>query len=613
MTAWTQAGTAATVESRRTSLRSLLLDWRTTFGFGALETIITGVYVVVVAIAIRFHEPWSDEAQAWVIARDNSVWQILRYRLHYEGSPALWHLLVHCFQLLGGRYSLFDWFGACFAIGGVVVWLRWSPFPLPVRVLLPFTFFLQYQYAVIARGYTLFPLLAFTLCVLYRSRRNPLWFALVAGLIANLTLQGTVFSFFIVALYCIDRRQRTDAPDTAPVPRLLPAAALYLVLLAVAGLVALPAPDQGYASGSQVAAGAMHDLLLKFPGPLPQDQHLPAPPAWATRNAPPPMPSFPPEPVKPKPNFRSSPGRWAVWYINHDEYDAHGHIKPRHFTQPLLEFCIDILTLATASIASYKLLSCGFLLVLVAWLTVRGSLRMALPWIANVFVGEALWIADHHSGMLFIALIAAAWLGIQTASRRPVPVLLDRFLIVLLALVCAGQIAWSVVSIRHEIYEPYDPAPETASFLLQHPHARMAAFDFVAVGVQPYFKQNPFFNLPHPYWVWTTTQNANGAYASTIEQHPDIVLFSEDLLGPGFMRNDWAPLSPLASETEARDLKRNPIILDLEAHGYRQTHRFCGFRFMRFSASYETCHLIYQPGPTPSADAESQKREDGGR
>ncbi len=145
-----------------------------------------------------------------------------------------------------------------------------------------------------------------------------------------------------------------------------------------------------------------------------------------------------------------------------------------------------------------------------------------------------------------------------------------------------------------KIHQPYDPAPETVAVLRQHTDQRMAAFDFFAVDVQPYFTHNPFFNQPHSYWVWTTTANSNGAFFTTIEQHPSLVLFSADLLSPGFTHNDWAPLSETSEGTHQRDLSRNPILRALKADHYIETHRFCGHRFMRASYSYETCHLIFE-------------------
>ncbi len=581
----------------RVSPAGALLAWRTRLSFGRTEATVLALYIAVLAFTLPHHEKWSDEAQAWILARDNSVWQILRYRLHYEGAPGLWHLILRAFHLLGGQYGGIGWLGAFFAAGGAAVLLRWSPFPLLIRILLPSTFFLLYQYGVIARGYTLFPLLAFTLCILFRSRRSSLWFALIAGLLANISLQGAVFSFMMVCLYLYERlrvRDRRESNRGGSRP-LLSAAALYLTLLAIAAVVAVPAPDCGIAHGPPVTTGFVHDLTMRFPGPLPESERPPQPPANISAIPLPTYPVYPPDPPRPEPPLLASPGAWAVWYINHDEFDRSGRIEPRPFTQPLLQVLIEVLTLATAPVASSKILACLFLLILALWLRHRRSLRLLLPWLANITVGEALWIADHHTGMLWIALLTAIWLAASEPLRTTTAGRLDRSFVVLLTLVCAGQIAWSVVSIRNDIYKPYDPSAQTAGYLHAHPHPLMASFDFETVGVEPYFAANPFFNFRHAYWVWNTGENPDGNHFTTLEQHPGLVLFTEDRLAPGFMHNDWVPFSATDTQSEDRDRARNPIILDLAAHGYRETHRFCGQRFMRFSASYQTCNLIFEP------------------
>ena len=597
--------------SPRSSLSAALLDWRSRFGFGWLQGTLLAIYVLVLGITIPHHEPWADEAQAWLIARDNSVWQILRYRLHYEGWPGLWHVILHLYHVLGGQYTSIDWLGGAFATVGIIVFLRWSPFPLLIRILLPFTFFLQYQYAVIARGYVLFPLLAFSLCVLFYKRRHSLWFALAAGLLANLSLQGAVYSFFLVGLYLVHRYRSPELPGVSASHRgrrLLLPAAVYAVFLAVSALTAVPAPDCHIGNGPPLATGVVQQWLMRYPGPLPKSERLPVQPPLpdaAADRIPLPPPPLPPPPPMVRPGLLHAPGAWALWYIRHDRFDAQGHILPRPSTQPLLEVTIELLALATGPVSTFRLFACLFLGTLFVWLWYMRSLRTLLPWIGNLIVGEALWIADHHTGMLFIALITAVWLAVA-APRAPdagssgrMPLALDRTFVVLLAVVCALQITWTFVSVRNDLHRSYDPGPETAAFLLQHPHRHMAAFDFEAVSVQPYFQHNPFYNLQRSYWVFAINDNPNGAHFETIEQHPDLVLFSEDLLLPGFMHNEWAPLSPITARTQDFDLARNPIILDLEAHGYRETHRFCGDRFMRLGASYRGCHLIFEPAPEP--------------
>ncbi len=584
----------------RVSLVDALLGWRSIFSFGRLEAIVLTIYILVLAITIPHHEAWSDEAQAWMLARDNTLWQLLRYRLHYEGTPGLWHLVLHLFQQMGGRYAGMSWLGACFATVGIIILLRWSPFPLIVRLLLPFTFFLQYQYAVIGRSYTLFPLLVFSLCALFYSRRNSLWFAFVAGLLANLSLQGTVVSFFLLGLYLFHRYRRSRRMGDSFT--LLPPVTMYLIFFGLATVTAVPAPDVGIVNGGSVTTGTVQDLLERFPGPLPADQKLPPPPSYALHSAiiiPPPPPAL--QTVRrPEPAVLLHPAAWAVWYLHGENPESGGYRRA-------LEVTLELLTLATAPVSTYKFLACGFLTVLLVWLYVRRALAMLVPWVGNIIVGEALWISDHHLGILLIALLVAIWLAVppsaaESESLRAIDMKLDRTFVALLTLTCVLQMVWAMVSIRKEIGQPYDPSPETAAFLLEHSHKRMAAFDFGSIGVEPYFPQNPFFNYSQGYWVWATNDNPNHEHLATVAQHPDIVLFTEDLLASGYSHNDWATLSPLGTTTQNSDLDRNSIIIDLRANGYRETHRFCGDRFMRLDASYRACHLIFEPAQVPLLD-----------
>ena len=52
-----------------------------------LHCIVLAAYVIVVATVMCFHEPWFDEAQAWLIARDCSWREMILERPHYEGHP----------------------------------------------------------------------------------------------------------------------------------------------------------------------------------------------------------------------------------------------------------------------------------------------------------------------------------------------------------------------------------------------------------------------------------------------------------------------------------------------------------------------------------------------
>ena len=113
-------------------------------------------YIAVVVVVMCFHEPWFDEAQSWLIARDSSFADLLTLRPHYEGHPPLWTLLLSITAKTGVPYEI--------GLKGVQIlctallggWLIFrAPFSKLAVFLLPFTYFLCFQYGVTSRPYAL--------------------------------------------------------------------------------------------------------------------------------------------------------------------------------------------------------------------------------------------------------------------------------------------------------------------------------------------------------------------------------------------------------------------------------------------------------------------------
>lgn len=188
---------------------------------------VLAAYAAVVAVTAARHEPWFDEGQAWLIARDLSPWGIFAHILRYEGSPGLWHLLL----LLPAKMHLpYPWIGviaALLACAGCGVFLACSPLPRVLTALLPFTFYLCYQYAVIARSYVLLPLLLFALAALGRTvRRHPVLRLLLLCALAGVSIHGTLLALALLAI---------DVHGLWRVRRALPLheRRLYLSLLAI--------------------------------------------------------------------------------------------------------------------------------------------------------------------------------------------------------------------------------------------------------------------------------------------------------------------------------------------------------------------------------------------
>ena len=557
------------------SILAPLFRWRHQPHFGRLEAVILGLYVSVLAIVLPAHEPWSDEAQAWLLAQDNSTWELIRHRLHYEGAPALWHLLIKAFQHLHGTFHSFGWFAAAFSILGVYVLLRWSPFPPIVRILLPFTYFLQYQYAVVARSYVLFPLLAFALCALFGRRRQIILFSLLAGLFANLCMQGIEFATALCALYAFElwREHRNGFPLARR--RVLTSATVFACMAALACYSAIPAPDVNFAVSESVSNGSAHDLLVRVVGET--KPFFTKPPL--------PGPHLPRLPDDPQPGFFPSPALWAAWQYNH---------QPPSPGKSIEEFAVSMATQATWSLSTSNLLASTFLVAAFVWFRKRGGARMLLPWFMLLPIGEVIWVSDHHLGMVFTALIAGIWLAWRAKPYAQMPHVVETVFTCAFVLVLAAQVTWTISASCKEVKGNYDPGKQTAEFLKSSPVRRTAAFNYWSESIQPYFDENPFYNVPTKYRIWSFKTNPDPYYQEALEEHPDRIVYSVEFPGPGTMRNQWMPLTHIPSAEERRTLPWDQAIEYFHRSGYVETHRFCGQRFGRLSYSYMDCDLIFE-------------------
>jgi hypothetical protein len=166
---------------------------------------VLGLWIAITTFTLNYHEKWADEAQACLIARDLSLWRIFSYELRYEGSPGLWHLILWIAQhVFHAPYAALGPLGLVFATAGVAFLIFFAPFPRPLRWLLAFSYFMVYQYAVIARPYTLLPLFCFLAAYFFRDLQHPGRMTVVLVLLANLTLHGTIISGCLGLVYLLD-------------------------------------------------------------------------------------------------------------------------------------------------------------------------------------------------------------------------------------------------------------------------------------------------------------------------------------------------------------------------------------------------------------------------
>lgn len=173
---------------------------------GKCDVITLIIYLLGVCTISFFHEPWFDEAQAWAIARSGTIKEILFEIPHYEGHPPLWHLILAPFAKLGAPYELsLAAVNIFFMTLAVAVLLFKSPFPKLIRCLLPFNFFLFYQYGVVSRPYCILVLAIFLAAACYKNRNeHPVKYLLCLALMCAVHSYGIIIAGCLCIVWLIE-------------------------------------------------------------------------------------------------------------------------------------------------------------------------------------------------------------------------------------------------------------------------------------------------------------------------------------------------------------------------------------------------------------------------
>ncbi|MFL6450191.1 MAG: hypothetical protein ACJ746_21305 [Bryobacteraceae bacterium] len=192
--------------------------------------VLAGVYSAIVAVTAHAHEPWADEAQSWLIARDASLLQIWTKLVRLEGSPGLWHSLLHFLISLGLPYSALNYLSGVLGLAAALVVFFFAPFPAVIRALLPFTYFLCFQYEIIARNYSLAPVLLFSAAAAYCANRNRLLLVLLI-LLALVSAQALLLSVAFAAAIAFQNRRDWQSAEWAERKNMAMRAAVYVAAL----------------------------------------------------------------------------------------------------------------------------------------------------------------------------------------------------------------------------------------------------------------------------------------------------------------------------------------------------------------------------------------------
>lgn len=176
----------------------------------------TGRVLLVNVLAACLHEPWRDETQSWLIARDLSLDEMFA-TMSAEGHPCLWFLLLALPAKLGLSYWSAEALSLALMLWAGYAFLRHSPFPRSATLLIFFSSLFFYYLPVISRSYALIPPLLMLLYTQYPTRaKRPYRYAVTLALLCqtHVILCGMVGT--LMALWFFEQlaRLRKDGAST---------------------------------------------------------------------------------------------------------------------------------------------------------------------------------------------------------------------------------------------------------------------------------------------------------------------------------------------------------------------------------------------------------------
>lgn len=173
------------------------------------KKVINVLYIIVYSILILFcgyfHEPWSDEAQSWLIARDANLHEIFFKYTSYEGCFPLWICILKICIFFNIQYKYIYIISSSIIILSVFFIVFNNNIETPIKYLIPINYWFFYQYGIIARNYSLMVLFFSILLFLYENRHSKEYkyiILLIFGSMIN--TYGMIISGILFLQFCIE-------------------------------------------------------------------------------------------------------------------------------------------------------------------------------------------------------------------------------------------------------------------------------------------------------------------------------------------------------------------------------------------------------------------------
>ncbi len=207
--------------------------------------VLFAVYASVTLVTELHHEPWRDEAETWLSARD-LPWREVTTWTNAAGTPFLWNLVTMPLARGGAPYASFPYLHLLIAWGFVAVYLAYAPFHPGEKALFVFSFYPLYEYAIPARNYAPGILLVFLLAAVFpRRQERPLVFGVLVALLFNINAHSSGLASAAVGWFVFEaiRARRRDWKTIAAVALMVVGGGVALLQVVHAGAGIVSPPD----------------------------------------------------------------------------------------------------------------------------------------------------------------------------------------------------------------------------------------------------------------------------------------------------------------------------------------------------------------------------------
>jgi hypothetical protein len=240
---------------------------------GILPWLVFVVYLVIAAFTMSHHELWGDELHSWNLAKgSNSFWELMQNR-RYEGHPPVWYIILWGITRFTHNPECMQWVHFCIAALVVYLILFRSPWPLMMKILIPFGYYFLYEYTIISRNYSPGLLAGFLLCmVLQKEFRYRLLIYYLLLFIMSYThllaliLAGCIHLYFLLSA-AESKKKLTLILFHCLLGAIIFASALYLIK---------PPSDSDLSISSWINRWNTSHLLISMQAPLRAFVPLPA-------------------------------------------------------------------------------------------------------------------------------------------------------------------------------------------------------------------------------------------------------------------------------------------------------------------------------------------------